>query len=234
MKERRGSSAASRAAASAIIVFPQRISFLVNAAEGLQVAAPAGLQVVLRVDPRLARGESGAERLGVPLPRREELLPVLVPLHLRQEAVGARVADEAHVARHHLGEGHRGEVLRRGDGVERELWIVGARPFPLPGVEDLARLVVDEHVAAVGGPVHAVDAGLESQARNLDGTFLFRRYNFEGLATRLDLEPFARELGEALALQLRVAAFETHLLHRRGGGLSDRGAKVATERSRAA
>src|SRR5688500_1696154 len=234
MKERRGSNAASRAVASAIIAFSQGVGFLVDAAKGLQVAAPAGLEVVLRVDLRLARGERGAERFGVPLPRREELLPVLVALHLRQQPVGARVADEPHVARHHLGEGHRGEVLRRGDGVERELRIVGARPFPLPGVEDLARLVVDEDMAAIGGLVHAVDAGLESQARNLDGTFLFRRYNFEGLAARLDLEPFARELGEALALELGVAAFEAHFLYRGGCGLSDRWANIAAERSRAA
>ena len=46
--------------------------------------------------------------------------------------------------------------------------------------------------------------------------------DLERRAAPLDLEPFARELRQALALELGEAAFEAHLLHRGVGGLRDR------------
>ena len=43
---------------------------------------------------------------------------------------------------------------------------------------------------------------------------LLDEHHLERRALLLDLEPFAREAREALALELGEAAFEPHLLHR--------------------
>jgi hypothetical protein len=65
----------------------------------------------------------------------------------------------------------------RGHGVERELRIVGARAVPLLRREHARALVVDEHVPALLQLVHAVDARLELQACDGDGSFFFNGRN---------------------------------------------------------
>src|SRR5688572_20023891 len=84
MNERRGSSAAARAAWSAIIVGLQRVHFLVDAAQRVQLAQAAGLQAFLRVDRRLAGSERLAERVGVALPFGEQCGPRFRGIHLGQ------------------------------------------------------------------------------------------------------------------------------------------------------
>ena len=69
-------------------------------------------------------------------------------------------------------------------------------------------------VAAGGELVHAIDARFELQAGDIDRLRLSSTCgDLERRAAALDLEPVARELRQALALELGEAAFEPHLLH---------------------
>src|SRR5687768_15398158 len=76
---------ASRRLTSRAFLAPHARKLLVDPAQRLQLAQPAGLESVLRIDARLARGEGGAERLGVLLPLREERRPVVIRLDVRHE-----------------------------------------------------------------------------------------------------------------------------------------------------
>src|SRR5256714_5426580 len=86
-------------AASLVVRFFQGIDVLVDPAERLQVAQPAGLERVLRIDARVARGEGGAQVPGFLAPLVEEPAPVAVQLDLRQEVFFLREAPEGNLAR---------------------------------------------------------------------------------------------------------------------------------------
>src|SRR5439155_4831518 len=122
----------------------------------------------------------------------------------------------------------RVDSLRRRHGVERELRVVGT--LAEPGVASrLPGLVVDQRVAAFPQAVHAVDAARELEPGDAESTPLLERRDFEGSARLLDLEPFARQPREALALQLGEASLEAQLLHCRRRGFDDGGVEIMTQ-----
>src|SRR5438046_699535 len=191
-------------------------------------AQPAGLERVLRVDARIARGEGGAQVPGFLAPLVEQPAPVAVQLDLRQDVLLLREAPESHLARVEAREGHRVDSLRRRHRVERELWVVGT--LAEPGVASrLPGLVVDQRVAAFLQPVHAVDAAGELEPGDVESAPFFQRPDCEGGARLLDLEPFARQPPQALALQLGEASLEAQLLHRRRRGFDDGGVEIMTQ-----
>src|SRR6185436_12561191 len=162
-------------------------------------------------------------------PRLHERLPRLRLVHPGDRLVVARVTHEAHLAGTHLGERHRGDLLLRRHRVERELRLVGARRVPAPGRDGAAGLVVDDRVAAARELVDAVDARVELEAGEADLALLFDSHHGEVRPALLDLEPLARDAGEARALQLREPALELQLLHRSRRGLVDRGIEIALQ-----
>src|SRR5438094_445261 len=125
-------------------------------------------------------------------------------------------------------EGRRVDSLRRRHRVGRELRVVGTPAEP--GVASrLPGLVVDQRMAAFLQPVHAVDAAGELEPGDVESASFFQRRDFEGSARLLDLEPFARQPREALALQLGEASLEAQLLHCRRRGFDDGGVEIMTQ-----
>src|SRR5216684_2419220 len=146
--------------------------------------------------------------------------------------LGSTPASPAANARAEPGEHHRRYLLLRRHRVERELRLVGPLALPALGGEvATAGLVVDDGVAAALEAVHAVDARVECHPAEDDRPLLLGRGDRERRPLLLDLlEPLVSEAREALALELGEAAFDRHLLHRRGGGALDRRREVALQR----
>src|SRR5207302_3711944 len=113
-----------------------------------------------------------------------------------------------------------------------ELRLVGPLALPALGGDVAATgLVVDDGMAAALEAVHAVDARVERHPAEDDRPLLLGGDDRERRPLLLDLlEPLVPEAREALALELGEAAFDRHLLHRRGGGALDRRREVALQR----
>src|SRR5581483_6650907 len=180
------SSARSRAALSAIIVD------LPNAAQRPQSAVVARTR--LWIDFRVPRAKILCYALQRYLPllhlpvKRKRWLDVHLR-HRRQFYVARREPSETQLSRANHRESRRRHRPIAGRAIQRQLRFIRPSAFPTSNFE-LARLVVQNDLPAVGQRVHAIRPRVYFQAPDFDQTLRFNSFHPEIAALLFNLQPF--------------------------------------------